>query len=354
MILAALLFIADASFRTGRCDEGAGIAGVPRMEGDERSAGAAPSAEPPVAEGPVVPLPARNVRFDGSAAPPGGPFCPICPSAAPAGKDDCRSNPSGYGQKDSFFSKEYIRLLIEDTKYVFSAPARWGKKEWLTLSAVTAGVAAVALADKPVWDAAQRNSSNAADNASHVLAKFGDVESLGIMVPFYVLGQVYDNPKARAVAYDGVAASMLAGGMISPMMKFLAGRSPPRDNKGTYTFHPFSWDFRLSGGAQSFPSGHSAQAFALASVIASHYDEPWVKATSYSVAAIAGLSRVYLGYHFLSDWAAGTVLGIAVGHTVVYFNEKMRREKKEQNVFVVPFVGRGAAGVTVIARFFAG
>ncbi len=185
-----------------------------------------------------------------------------------------------------------------------------------------------------------------------MLAKFGDLESLGVVVPFYVLGQVYDNPKARAVAYDGIAASMLAGGMISPIMKFVAGRSPPRDQDGTYTFRPFHWDFRLSGGAQAFPSGHSAQAFALGSVIASHYDEPWIKIAAYSMSTIAGLSRVYLGYHFVSDWAAGSVLGIVVGHTVVAFNEKMRKEKKEQNVFFAPFFAPGGVGLAITARFY--
>lgn len=350
VLLAVLLSVGGLYSAVGLCSGPAEAIRVSEAGGDASDGCEAHGTGPLIAGRPGLPLPARITRF----ALPGLPVNVACPVFSPgrqAGKEGCLPDPSTPAEKDSFFSKEYVRLLVEDTKHVFTAPARWGKKEWLTVSALTAGVAAVALADKPVWDAAQRNSSKAADNAAHILAKFGDIESLGIVVPFYVLGQVYDNPKARAVAYDGVAASMLAGGMISPIMKFIAGRSPPRDDEGTYTFHPFTWDFRLSGGAQSFPSGHAAQAFALGSVIASHYDEPWVKATAYSMSAVAGLSRVYLGYHFLSDWAAGSILGIAVGHAVVRFNEKLRREKKEQNVFLVPFIGRDAAGLSAIARF---
>ncbi len=350
MLLTVLLLVDGLYSAVGFCSGPAEAVRISEAGGDASDGCEAHGMEPLIAGSPGLPLPARITRFKLPELPVNA-ACPVFTPGQLAGKDGCLSDPSRPAQKDSFFSKEYIRLLVEDTKYVFTAPARWGKKEWLAVSALTAGVAAVALADKPVWDAAQRNSSKAADNAAHILAKFGDIESLGIVVPFYVLGQVYDNPKARAVAYDGVAASMLAGGMISPIMKFVAGRSPPRDDEGTYTFHPFHWDFRLSGGAQSFPSGHSAQAFALGSVIASHYDEPWIKVTAYSMSTIAGLSRVYLGYHFLSDWAAGSVLGIAVGHAVVRFNEKMRRERKEQDVLLVPFIGRGAAGLSAIARF---
>ena len=58
----------------------------------------------------------------------------------------------------------------------------------------------------------------------------------------------------------------------------------------------------------SFPSGHSAAAFLMATVIASFYPEYTL--VGYSVAALIGSSRVLLGVHFPTDIIAGIVLGV--------------------------------------------
>jgi undecaprenyl-diphosphatase len=58
----------------------------------------------------------------------------------------------------------------------------------------------------------------------------------------------------------------------------------------------------------SFPSGHTAGAFALAAVLAGYRRRwrPWL----WSAAGLAGYSRVYLGVHYPSDVLAGAALGI--------------------------------------------
>lgn len=255
------------------------------------------------------------------------------------------------GEKDSFFSKEYIRLLAEDTKHVLSAPARWGKKEWLTVSAITASVAAVALADKPVWDAAQRNSSKAADNAAHILAKFGDFESLGIVVPFYT-GAGVRQPEGTCGGLRRYCGLDACRRHDLPSHEILCGPKPaPRPGRDVY-LPPLPLGFPAQRRRTGIPVGTFRAGLC-----------PWVgdrvtlrRAVDQGhrvldvddrrlVARLPGLSfPVGLG-------GGGGVLGIVVGHAVVRFNEKMRRERKEQDVLLVPFIGRGAAGVAVTARF---
>lgn len=58
----------------------------------------------------------------------------------------------------------------------------------------------------------------------------------------------------------------------------------------------------------SFPSGHTAAAFLMATLIASFYPEYTL--LSYSTAALIGSSRVLLGVHFPTDIVAGIVLGV--------------------------------------------
>jgi undecaprenyl-diphosphatase len=57
----------------------------------------------------------------------------------------------------------------------------------------------------------------------------------------------------------------------------------------------------------SFPSGHTAAAFVVATVVGLGVTGMLVPLTA--VAMLIGLSRVYLGVHYPSDVAAGAVLG---------------------------------------------
>ncbi len=57
----------------------------------------------------------------------------------------------------------------------------------------------------------------------------------------------------------------------------------------------------------SFPSGHTAAAFVMATLISIFY--PSFTLLAYSVASVIGFSRVLLGVHFPSDILAGALLG---------------------------------------------
>jgi undecaprenyl-diphosphatase len=59
----------------------------------------------------------------------------------------------------------------------------------------------------------------------------------------------------------------------------------------------------------SFPSGHTAGAFLMATLIRHFY--PGIDIPLYTAASVIGVSRIYNGVHYPSDVAAGTVLGIA-------------------------------------------
>ncbi|MFB6294715.1 MAG: phosphatase PAP2 family protein [Candidatus Nanohaloarchaea archaeon] len=73
-----------------------------------------------------------------------------------------------------------------------------------------------------------------------------------------------------------------------------------------------------TGSGASFPSGHTALAFMLATVLSRRYGRT---APLYVLAAFVGVSRVYLGLHYPSDVAAGAVLGTAAGLLVYRYRE---------------------------------
>jgi membrane-associated phospholipid phosphatase len=73
----------------------------------------------------------------------------------------------------------------------------------------------------------------------------------------------------------------------------------------------------------SFPSGHTLTAFAAATVVASFH--PRLRWPVFALAALVGLSRMYLGVHFWLDVTAGAVLGIAVGFAAAWLVKNLAR-----------------------------
>lgn len=66
---------------------------------------------------------------------------------------------------------------------------------------------------------------------------------------------------------------------------------------------------------KSFPSGHAANAFVLASFLAQRSSR-MRQYTAYSLAALMALSRVYVGAHFLSDIWIGSWIGFLASQAV--------------------------------------
>ena len=64
----------------------------------------------------------------------------------------------------------------------------------------------------------------------------------------------------------------------------------------------------------SFPSGHTSQAFFMATIFAQSFHLPWfLVLIMYILAVITGITRIYLGAHYPRDVIAGAFLGTIWG-----------------------------------------
>ena len=64
----------------------------------------------------------------------------------------------------------------------------------------------------------------------------------------------------------------------------------------------------------SFPSGHTSQAFFMATIFAQSFKLPWfLVVIMYLLALITGITRIYLGAHYPRDVIAGAFLGTIWG-----------------------------------------
>jgi len=234
----------------------------------------------------------------------------------------------------------YPEILIDDVKHVVSAPVHWDEAEWHQAGWASLAVVGTALIiDRPLRDEMRRHTGDHAFITQ--IERFGSQYAVGVVGGFYLIGALTDDETALQVAQDGVAASLIASGLITPSIKLVAGRSRPRANAGAYNFKPFS------DPNASFPSGHTTEAFALASVVANHYDDIWVSCTAYTIAGLVGLARTYHDAHFASDVLAGAMIGTLVGKSVVAHNADLRANK----LTLLPEVSRGLIGIRIVGSF---
>jgi len=236
----------------------------------------------------------------------------------------------------------YPDLLLDDIQYVVSEPAHWQATEWKNFGWSALAVAGTAiLLDGQLHDALKDQSGNSIFMLQ--IERFGAEYSMGVVAAFYLSGSLADNETAVLVAQDGLTASIIASGLIAPVIKISTGRSRPYENAGTYNFQGLGAN-KLN---TSFPSGHTTEAFALASVISSHYEEAWIKNTAYTVASLVGIARIYNDAHFASDVLAGALIGNWVGKSVVEHN----RTRRSTNIVLLPQISPNLTGLRLTGNF---
>ena len=106
----------------------------------------------------------------------------------------------------------------------------------------------------------------------------------------------------------------------------------------------------------SFPSGHTAMAFAGAEFLHQEYGESsiWYSVGGYGVATATGILRMYKNAHWFSDVVAGAGLGI-LSTKFAYFIypsiQKIVTGKKTSNFTMLPVYQNQAMGVAISGKF---
>jgi membrane-associated phospholipid phosphatase len=114
-------------------------------------------------------------------------------------------------------------------------------------------------------------------------------------------GRLTGDAAVTRTALRAAGAVAVAGG-VATALKFAIGRSRPDGGGDADDFRPFS-------GWNSFPSGHTAAAFALATTIAEATRDPWTDAALYGAATLTAFARLNDDRHWASDVFAGALVG---------------------------------------------
>lgn len=117
-------------------------------------------------------------------------------------------------------------------------------------------------------------------------------------------------PSGRRSAAEGLLAIAVTSAVANAVAKPLGGRRRP----DRADFHvPLARQVKMPD-STSFPSGHSASAFAFASAVSGGW--PAGGAPIRALATLVAYSRVHTGVHYPGDVIAGSFIGGVVGPTV--------------------------------------
>ncbi len=158
-------------------------------------------------------------------------------------------------------------------------------------------IGGAALLDKPADHYAQLHGRDVPELA---VRKVGDV------LPFIELGGAgvawlaASDARAQRVGLTSVESGLTAMALAEGLKK-VTKRARPTEDRG-----PGDFGHSSDGG---FPSLHAALAWSVLTPVAQEYDAPWL----YGVAGVTNAARVFGRKHWLSDTAAGAVMGYWIG-----------------------------------------
>jgi membrane-associated phospholipid phosphatase len=238
------------------------------------------------------------------------------PSAPDPQEPVAKSPDLAHADTDLSWRKLPIRFL-HDQKEIWLFPTQLAKgKHWVPTLAVTGITAGLLFADPHVMPYFRTHAGNL-DDVNDV---FDSSVTTGIIVaiPASLLVAGYarhDNYQVNTALLAGLAYADSA--ILDLAVKAVTRRERPSD---VPPGHPFTDTF-FAGGVSpfkgsSFPSGHAAGAFSVATVIATRYHHHrWVPWLAYGFATAVSLSRVSTLSHFPSD----VFLGAALGYTITRY-----------------------------------
>jgi membrane-associated phospholipid phosphatase len=151
--------------------------------------------------------------------------------------------------------------------------------------------AAVASASTPALDKSMRKLSDAANYSRLSIASAAALALTG-------------GPRGRRAAVFGLASVTVTATIVNLAVKPLSGRRRP-DRAAEAV--PLDRYVRMPV-STSFPSGHSAAAFAFATGVG--HVMPTVAIPLRLLAALVAYSRVHTGVHYPGDVVAGSLMGV--------------------------------------------
>jgi hypothetical protein len=209
--------------------------------------------------------------------------------------------------------------ILHDQKPIWTFPERVVRgQHWKPVVAVALGTAALVALDPDTEPFFHDPSRFGSYKTGPLRGRNTTLVEVLTPVAFYAVGRAKHGSHARNTGLLA-AEGLIDAQIVCFVMKEAVGRLTPSDIPPGGSLSD-TW-FKYKGGITnrgSFPSGHSASAFAVAAVISARYrGHRWVPWAAYGAATFLALSRLPDQAHFPSDIFIGSALGYSISHFLV-------------------------------------
>lgn len=208
--------------------------------------------------------------------------------------------------------REFFKNILSDQKAIWTAPFHLERSDmkWVIPSGI--GFMALVTTDRITGD--EMFESDRQVKASQRISYAGSIYGLSAVAgTFYLIGRKKNDYRARETGVLS-AEAMINSIIVEGALKGITQRARPLDGHERSEFFD---------GGSSFPSGHSTQAWAVATVIAHEYkDRPAVQIAAYGIASAVSVARFTGHKHYISDVIAGSALGFGIGKFVYHAHHR--------------------------------
>ncbi len=205
--------------------------------------------------------------------------------------------------------KKYFKSYFTDSWEIIKSPLSWEDKDWLKAGLIGGAGFLIFTQDKAIRDFFGRNNGHFGNQVSEYLFHplgYG-LYTMPVLGGLYLYGAIGEHPATADFALQGIKVIVVSGAFVQIIKQTTHRHRPHQDTPA----NPRNWDGPFSNiHYTSFPSGHTAAAFATACFLSEYFkDKKWVPWLSYTLASGVGLSRINDDEHWASDVFAGAILG---------------------------------------------
>lgn len=233
-----------------------------------------------------------------------------------------------WNRKDTLTSENLIthdinRLIdcyISDTWNTLITPVKMSPKSWVKMGGVLSVTGFIYAIDSKIMKSWHRSYESRlvryVSDTGELFEPMGQLEKMNpYCISTFMVGYLLKLPKVQEASIQIVESLSIASG-FKQLIRETVGRARPCEHKGTY--------FLKFGVGESFPSGHTSNAFQVATILAHHVDYLPFTITAYGLASCIGLWRIDTNSHWPSDVFFGAVYGTAVSKLLLAFHKKRR------------------------------
>ena len=241
------------------------------------------------------------------------------------------------GQSQTSSPHDFVKDIAADQQNIFFSPAHVKKRDLKWLIPLGATVGYLMATD-------QRNMTDHIHTNAQWQKRSSEFSDIGVLslaaVPVFLTWKGWHDGDHFDRDSGILAARAVADALIdAELLKMVAGRERPLLDGAAGSFETGS---RMNS---SFPSIHSAAAWAIASVVAERYPGWFTQLASYGLASAVSFSRIPARQHFPSDVLVGSAMGFLIGRYVAH-QGKPRSETRFS--YVKPKVEHGGNNASFV------